>query len=327
MKKLILLCLCMLLCATCAFAEGAMMVTGSTADRVHLRAAPSASSDSLGLYFTGTIAIARISAEEEWVKVSIGAEHGYIRSDLLTDVSGMERVACQWRKASATPASPGGWVNLRCEPALDAPVLRLLYAGDEVLMMGETVTGWSYVTDGDAYGYVMSDYLDVSGKIWPGSQGVQVMPEDMPAQFALSSGAGAWGVSMSVLPDGSFWGVYHDSDMGDSGPGYPNGTRYASAFTGHFAHVERADEWSYTMVVSDVQVLGQEDGVYYEDGVRVVASGPAGLAVNDSLTLYRPGVPDVLAPEDYRLWMRGYASDEPRWSLYNQTQGLAWIAD
>ena len=44
--------------------------------------------------------------------------------------------------------------------------------------------------------------------------------------FYFLSGAGAWSTELVVSPDGSFTGYYHDTDMGDSGAGYPNGTRY-----------------------------------------------------------------------------------------------------
>ena len=33
-------------------------------------------------------------------------------------------------------------------------------------------------------------------------------------QFRFSSGAGAWSTLLAVRPDGSFYGEYHDTDMG-----------------------------------------------------------------------------------------------------------------
>lgn len=42
--------------------------------------------------------------------------------------------------------------------------------------------------------------------------------------FAFSSGAGAWGTVLTVLEDGSFEGNYHDTNMGDTGEEYPNGS-------------------------------------------------------------------------------------------------------
>ena len=45
-------------------------------------------------------------------------------------------------------------------------------------------------------------------------------------EFNFSSGVGGWGTSLYIGLDGYFFGVYHDSDMGVSGEGYPNGTLF-----------------------------------------------------------------------------------------------------
>ena len=42
-------------------------------------------------------------------------------------------------------------------------------------------------------------------------------------EFWFGSGVGAWCTTLQIQPDGSFEGQYHDSDMGDTGDGYPNG--------------------------------------------------------------------------------------------------------
>ncbi len=69
-------------------------------------------------------------------------------------------------------------------------------------------------------------------------------PEDgnifaqMPKNFTFASGAGAWATSLKLSEDGSFVGGYHDSDMGDSGDGYPNGTIYVCGFSGKFSDPE-----------------------------------------------------------------------------------------
>ena len=52
------------------------------------------------------------------------------------------------------------------------------------------------------------------------------LPEDFPRGFIFASGAGAWGSSLSLWPDGTFTGSYHDSEMGENGEDYPNGTVY-----------------------------------------------------------------------------------------------------
>ena len=42
--------------------------------------------------------------------------------------------------------------------------------------------------------------------------------------YYFSSGAGGWGEEFVIERDGYFKGSFHDSDMGDTGEGYPNGT-------------------------------------------------------------------------------------------------------
>ena len=55
MKRLFVLLLAMLLMIPAALAESNLYyIDGRDADRVHLRAEPSAQADSLGLYFSGT---------------------------------------------------------------------------------------------------------------------------------------------------------------------------------------------------------------------------------------------------------------------------------
>ena len=53
-------------------------------------------------------------------------------------------------------------------------------------------------------------------------------------EFVFSSGVGAWQTMLNINEDGSFQGLYSDSDMGDTGEGYPNGIIYSSKFEGEF---------------------------------------------------------------------------------------------
>ena len=53
-------------------------------------------------------------------------------------------------------------------------------------------------------------------------------------EFGFASGAGGWSSELTFANDGIFMGSYHDSDMGDTGDGYPNGTIYVSDFSGRF---------------------------------------------------------------------------------------------
>ena len=69
-----------------------------------------------------------------------------------------------------------------------------------------------------------------------------VFPFDTSLSLVCTSGAGAWSDDLTLCPDGQFFGAYHDSDAGDTGEGYPNGTHYFCEHhpkTGIFPLVER----------------------------------------------------------------------------------------
>lgn len=63
----------------------------------------------------------------------------------------------------------------------------------------------------------------------------QFLFESMLHRYGFSSGAGAWGTYFYLEKDGTFTGRFHDSEMGETGDGYPNGTVYISEFSGKFS--------------------------------------------------------------------------------------------
>ena len=73
--------------------------------------------------------------------------------------------------------------------------------------------------------------------------------------FVFLSGSGGWGSSLSIVPNGTFSGDYHDSDMGSTGPGYPGGTISESKVSGQFT---RAHQVSPTLYEIDIENLQYE---------------------------------------------------------------------
>ena len=176
MKKLITLLLC--ICVGClalgsavaesAFHYGVAWIDGKDSDRVHLRAAGSAASDSLGLYFTGTQAVCLSDPYAEWVYVSIGSEYGYMKSEYL--YRGNSASGVTPRQPTAVVNNPSGsWVNLRESPSYQAARVGILNPGDWVTVLGETHDHWYYVYTGDLYGYVKADFLWLYGTDTPSS--------------------------------------------------------------------------------------------------------------------------------------------------------------
>lgn len=152
MKRLLPLLVLFLLCALTAHAE-TMYVDGLDADRVHLRAAPDAQAESLGLYFTGAEAEA-LDASADWTLVRIGAETGWMQTKFLQGDSALRAIPIY---AVQNPDST--WVNLREAPSMDAAVLMRCRNYMDLYVMGETASGWSYVEADGVNGYMVTDFL------------------------------------------------------------------------------------------------------------------------------------------------------------------------
>ena len=67
--------------------------------------------------------------------------------------------------------------------------------------------------------------------------------------FEFSSGAGGWSTELTMGENGTFTGVYHDSEMGETGDNYPDGTVYLCSFHGQFTDPVQVDEYTWTVKV------------------------------------------------------------------------------
>ena len=154
MKKLLSMLLVLLLTTPCVLAESSVhWIDGGNADRVHLRAKPSASVQSLGLYFTGTDVIV-IEDDGAWAWVMVGDVDGYIMSEYLTRQ--MISPRGPWYRVD-NPSST--WVNQRMSPSMKGMVIMRLDNGTAVQLLGETADGWSYVSCDGVLGYIMTSLI------------------------------------------------------------------------------------------------------------------------------------------------------------------------
>lgn len=128
---------------------------------------------------------------------------------------------------------------------------------------------------------------------------------EMPGNFVFSSGVGGWSTDIEISEDGSFVGQYHDSDMGATGEGYPNGTLYICSFSGKFSNPEPTDKeniYSLKLLelnIDDEDKLGTEEIV---DEMLYVYTDPYGLDDADEFFVYLPGVSMAELPEECRSW-------------------------
>lgn len=152
--------------------------------------------------------------------------------------------------------------------------------------------------------------------------GNEAIFQTFPEEFYFQSGAGAWSTDLHIEEDGTFSGLYHDSDMGDSGDKYPNGTIYFSDFHGKFSIPVKIDEYTYSMKLETITVEGNPGEEYYEDNIRYVYSEPYGLENADEILIYLPGAKTADLPEGFLSWTElAYAETKPEtipfFGLYN----------
>jgi len=127
-------------------------------------------------------------------------------------------------------------------------------------------------------------------------------------EFAFLSGAGAWRTVISLNRDGTFTGWYLDSEMGETGEGYPKGSAYTCDFSGKIENIEKLNEYSYKVTITDVQTNKAVGEEWIEDEIRYVASAPHGL--NDPINnqectefvFFLPDTPINQVPEEFLSW-------------------------
>ena len=147
------------------------------------------------------------------------------------------------------------------------------------------------------------------------------LPFEEGMEMVFSSGVGAWRTYLTLYPDGSFAGEYTDSDAGDTGEDYPNGTQYICQFHGSFGEIKQMSDTFYSLVLKElVTDTGHPEGEeWIEEGVRYVSSAPYGLDGEDGETLKPGAVFWFYTPE-----ATGY---EPGSSLYGAAEFCSWMPE
>ena len=153
-------------------------------------------------------------------------------------------------------------------------------------------------------------------------------------EFGFASGVGGWSSELTFANDGIFMGSFHDSDMGDTGDGYPNGTIYVSDFSGRFEVADIINNNSVTLRLVESGTSEPNGNEWIDDQVRYVASDPYGIAGGDEFILYFPGTPMSELTDEGRQWyqMPRALSDEdlpqtlPCYGLYNVNEANAFFS-
>jgi len=148
--------------------------------------------------------------------------------------------------------------------------------------------------------------------------------------FEFSSGVGAWATEITFAEDGAFTGVFHDSEMGEDGEGYPNGTVYICRFHGQLSGAEQVDSVTWRLTVTALEAEEAVDAETIEDGIRYVTAEPYGLAEGDTILLMMAGTPVEGQPEDFYFWTHLMETDPEAavlpWAvLWNETESTGFV--
>ena len=121
-----------------------------------------------------------------------------------------------------------------------------------------------------------------------GGAGSTSVWQQTPGEFVHRYSGG--GILVDVSADGTFSGNYHVMFRGDTGPGYPNGTRYYCDFAGSFSELQKRAEAAYecrvTALTPDVP-YGTEYIATDEDGTILNVCEPPWSG--DQIFLFGPG--------------------------------------
>ena len=148
--------------------------------------------------------------------------------------------------------------------------------------------------------------------------------------FEFSSGVGAWNTELTMGEKGTFTGNYHDSEMGETGEGYPDGTVYGCMFHGQFSDPQQVDDNTWTVKVSVELDEGQVPEAI-EDGIRYVTAKPYGLEKAESVTIWLPETPVAGLPEAFMIWshLQDFAPDAkelPYFAIWSEADEAGFIS-
>ena len=149
--------------------------------------------------------------------------------------------------------------------------------------------------------------------------------------FTFSSGVGAWYTELVFGEDGSFTGNYHDSEMGETGEGYPDGSVYGCLFHGQLSDPVMVDEYTWTAAVTVEKDEGQAPEAI-EDGIRYVTSEPYGVEKAQTVTVFLPGTPVEKLPEEFLFWSHLQEIDPdaktlPYYAIWSEADEAGFVAD
>ncbi|SFB29969.1 hypothetical protein SAMN05216249_11832 [Acetitomaculum ruminis DSM 5522] len=149
--------------------------------------------------------------------------------------------------------------------------------------------------------------------------------------FEYTSHSGGWSTSLSITANGDFAGYYLDSEYGETGDGYPEGTMYESNFTGSFVNPTKIDDYSYKVEINGITYNEEPGSENYADGMRTVYSDASGVSNAKEFVVYLPDTPVSVLPQGFKDWVTPVYGDFTGdtlgyYALYNPDGEYAFIS-
>lgn len=149
-----------------------------------------------------------------------------------------------------------------------------------------------------------------------------LLPDVLPLNFTFSGESGAWSTYLTLRPDGSFYGVYHDSALDDTGEDYPQGTVYTCNFNGTFENMKKINDYTYSLTLGEIETLVEPGEEWIAEEIRYIAAEPYGLDGKEFL-LYTPVAPVSELSEEFLSWWPNQSFEETPeiilfYSIYNK---------
>ena len=145
---------------------------------------------------------------------------------------------------------------------------------------------------------------------WTHEGSKETLPiETESVEFIHLLGMGAWATNLTLAQDGSFYGHYHDTNMGEIGDGYPNGTEYTCDFSGRFCVVRQINDYSFAVILEELETEAF-DQIWIKDGIRYITTEPAGLTCGAKFLCFTPETPLDQMTDDFLFWWSLRYSDD-----------------
>lgn len=150
--------------------------------------------------------------------------------------------------------------------------------------------------------------------------------KSIPTKYVFSSGAGAWRTYLQLSLDGSFIGQFTDSEANVMDDDYELGTVYICNFKGKFSKPVRQTDYSYSIKLERLSMEDHAGDEYTKNGQHfIVMDSPYGMENTDTFTVYVPGYPTDLLPEDLSLLFGETRLPDNTYLIYNPSENAAFI--